>query len=74
MLSASIFLACITCALSVKGACHTNQRTSIMRATFSRFVRSYTTMDLRTDEETRKVRAERYARKNKTCGKRAVFN
>ncbi|QYW01951.1 hypothetical protein CPT_Pepon001 [Stenotrophomonas phage Pepon] len=44
-----------------------------MRAFFSRFVRSYTTMDLRTDEETRKVRAERYARKNKTCGKRAVY-
>ena len=40
----------------------------------NRFFRSYVTLDLRTDEETRRVRCERYALKNKTCGKRAVFN
>lgn len=39
----------------------------------NRFFRSYVTLDLRTDEETRKVRCERYAAKNKTCGKPAVF-
>ncbi|WWO60271.1 hypothetical protein [Xanthomonas phage SB4] len=44
-----------------------------MKAVFMRFVRSYQTMDLRTDEETRSVRCEKFARKNKTCGKRAVF-
>lgn len=45
----------------------------MIKRLFCQFVRSYTTMDLRTDEETRRVRAERYAKKHKTCGKRAVF-
>lgn len=44
-----------------------------MKRLFCKFVRSYTTMDLRSDEETRRVRCERYAKKHKTCGKRAVF-
>ncbi len=39
----------------------------------NRFFKSYTTLDLRTDEETRRIRCERFAAKNKTCGKRAVF-
>lgn len=39
----------------------------------NRFFKSYTTMDLRTDEETRKVRCERFERKNKTVGKLSVF-
>ncbi|URA06951.1 hypothetical protein Pfeifenkraut_BL30054 [Xanthomonas phage Pfeifenkraut] len=39
----------------------------------NRFFRSYVTLDLRTEEETRKARCEKFARKNKTCGKRAVF-
>lgn len=40
----------------------------------SRFTSSRCTMDLRDPLETRKARAERYARKNKTCGKKAVFH
>lgn len=43
------------------------------RMRLNRFVKSYTTLDLRTDEETRRIRCERYAAKHKTCGKRAVF-
>lgn len=39
----------------------------------NRFFKSYTTLDLRTDEETRRIRCERFAAKNKTCGKPAVF-
>lgn len=39
----------------------------------NRFFKSYTTMDLRTDEETRRIRCERYERKHKTCGKLSVF-
>lgn len=39
----------------------------------SRFFKSYTTLDLRTDDETRKVRCEKFERKNKTAGKRSVF-
>lgn len=39
----------------------------------NRFFCSYVTLDLRTEEETRKARCEKFARKNKTCGKRAVF-
>ena len=43
------------------------------RQRLRQFARSYVVMDLRDSIETRKARAERYARKNKTCGKRAVF-
>lgn len=43
------------------------------RRRLGRFARSRTVMDLRDPFETRKARAERYARKNKTERKRAVF-
>ncbi|QWT56544.1 hypothetical protein [Stenotrophomonas phage BUCT598] len=43
------------------------------RRLFSRFVRSYTTLDLRTAEETRLARCTKYERKYKTAGKKAVF-
>lgn len=43
------------------------------RQRLNQYVRSYVVMDLRDPIETRLARAERYARKNKTCGRRAVF-
>lgn len=43
------------------------------RVRLNRFVRSFVTLDLRTDEETRRIRCERFALKNKTCGKPATF-
>lgn len=39
----------------------------------SRFFKSYVTLDLRSDDETRRARCERFAKRNKTCGKPAVF-
>ncbi len=39
----------------------------------SRIPRTVSVMDLRDDLETRKARCEKYARKNKTCGKVASF-
>lgn len=39
-----------------------------------RFAKSRTTLDLRSEEETRRSRALRYARKHKTEGRRAVFS
>lgn len=40
----------------------------------NRFVRSRCTLDFRfTELEERRMRCERYERKNKTCGKRSVF-
>lgn len=40
----------------------------------NRFVRSRCTLDFRFDTlEERRMRCERFAAKNKTCGKRAVF-
>lgn len=44
-----------------------------MKAIFMRFCKVTYTMDLRPSEMTRRARCEKYARKNKTCGKRAVF-
>jgi hypothetical protein len=39
----------------------------------NKFCRTVSVLDMRPDEETRKARCEKYARKNKTCGKRANF-
>ncbi|QVR48685.1 hypothetical protein [Stenotrophomonas phage BUCT609] len=39
----------------------------------NKLCKAVTVLDLRSDEETRKARCEKYARKHKTCGKRAVF-
>ncbi len=39
----------------------------------SRIPRTVCVMDLRDDLGTRKARCEKYARKNKTCGKMASF-
>lgn len=43
------------------------------RFRLARFTKSTCVMDLRDPLETRKARAERYARRYKTCGKRAVY-
>ena len=39
----------------------------------SQFARTAYVIDLRPAETTRKARCERYAKKNKTCGKRVTF-
>ncbi|UFI08389.1 hypothetical protein [Stenotrophomonas phage vB_SmaS_P15] len=39
----------------------------------NRMVKGVTTMDLRSDAETRLARATKYERKHKTAGKKAVF-
>lgn len=44
------------------------------RRRLARFTRTASIMDHRDPVDTRKARAERYARRNKTCGKRAVFS
>lgn len=45
----------------------------MIKRLFFRFTRTTYTMDLRSDYETRAARAERYAKRNHTCGKRSVF-
>lgn len=40
---------------------------------FNQFTRTASVMDLRPEITTRRYRCERHARRNKTCGKRAVF-
>jgi hypothetical protein len=40
---------------------------------FMQFPKLASKLDMRPDHGTRKMRAERHARKYKTCGKRAVF-
>lgn len=44
------------------------------RAQFARFTRTASVTDLRPATTTRLHRCERFARKNKTCGRRAVFS
>jgi hypothetical protein len=44
-----------------------------LKRRLNRFTKTASVMDLRSDEETRKARAERFERRNKTSGKRAVF-
>lgn len=55
---------------------HTNanveSRASIKRR-LCQFNRTVSVMDLRPEYETRKARAERFERRNKTSGKRTVF-
>lgn len=51
---------------------HFESRSQIKRR-LCRFSRTVSVMDNRPDSETRKLRAERFAKRNKTCGKRAVF-
>lgn len=40
----------------------------------NRICRTVSVMDLRSDEDTRKARCEKFARKHKTCGKAATFD
>lgn len=49
------------------------ERRSDIKRKFCQFSKTVSVLDLRSDEETRKARAERFERKNKTGGKRAVF-
>lgn len=46
---------------------------SAIKRRFAQFSRTVSVMDLREAHMTRKARCEKFARKNKTCGKRAVF-
>lgn len=47
--------------------------TESFKRRINRFTRTVSIMDLRDPFETRKARAQRYARKNKTEGRKAVF-
>lgn len=47
--------------------------TDSYRRRCARFCRSRTTMDLRDPVETRLKRAAKHAKRNKTCGRKAVF-
>lgn len=56
---------------------HTNANTesrSQIKRRMSQFTRTASVLDLRPDWETRKARSERFAKRNKTSGKRAVFS
>ena len=44
-----------------------------LRRAFGQFTRTASCLDMRTDAETRKARAQKYERKNKTNGKRAQY-
>lgn len=50
-----------------------NSNRATLKRSFMRFSRTLSVNDMRPDESTRADRAERYAKKNKTCGKRAEF-
>lgn len=55
---------------------HTNsniETRSQIKRKFCRFAKTAHVLDLRDSREVRKTQAERYAKRNGTCGKRAVF-